>query len=81
MDYNAWEYLSPTNFTFRAYGVEEKRELILKAVEDALEQFKYCDAVQIDITAPAREPIDIAGPGEKKTNTHSANTVVKGFAG
>lgn len=81
MDYNAWEYLSPTNFTFRAYGVEEKRELILKAVEDALEQFKYCDAVQIDITAPAREPVDIAGADKKRSYHHSANTVVKGFAG
>lgn len=81
MENNAWEFLSPTNFTFRAYGVKDKRELILKAVEDALEQFKYCDAVQIDITAPAREPTDMADADDIRRNHHSASTVVKGFAG
>lgn len=81
MENNVWEFLSPTNFTFRAYGVKEKREFILKAVENALEQFKYCDAVQIDITAPAREPTDMVDADDKRRNHHSASTVVKGFAG
>ena len=81
MENNPWELLSPTTFTFRAYGVEDKRALIMNAVEAALEQFRFCDAIQIDITAPAREPFDTVGAEGRKNNHHSAETVVKGFAG
>ena len=81
MENNPWEFLSPINFTFRAYGVESKREFIVSAVETALEQFRFCDTIQIDITAPAREPVDTVGAEGRKNNHYSTETVVKGFAG
>ena len=81
MENRTWEMFSPMCFKFRAYYIEENKEQIMKAFESSLEQFRFCDEIQIEITAPARGPVEAAGTNEKRSNTNSANTVVKGFAG
>lgn len=81
MDYSTWELFSPMGFQFRAYDVENNLDRIMSALRETLEQFKYCDEIQIEITAPPRGPVDISGTFEKRSSPHSASTVVKGFAG
>lgn len=81
MEDKTWEMFSPMCFKFRAYYIEENKEQIMKAFESSLEQFKFCDEIQIEITAPARGPLEATSADEKRTNRNSANTVVKGFAG
>ena len=76
-----WEMFSPMCFKFRAYYIEENKEQIMKAFASSLEQFRFCDEIQIEITAPARGPIEATSGDEKRSNKNSANTVVKGFAG
>ena len=68
-------------FQFRAYDVENNLDRIMSALRETLEQFKYCDEIQIEITAPPRGPISTANSGERSNGPHSANKVVKGFAG
>ena len=68
-------------FQFRAYDVENNLDRIVSALRETLEQFKYSDEIQIEITAPPRGPIDANGSGEKRSCPNSASTIVKGFAG
>lgn len=81
MEDKTWALFSPMCFQFRAYRIEENRKHIIAAFEAALDQFKYCEEIQIEITAPARGLVDVTGTNEKQSHHHSANTVVKGFAG
>ena len=81
MEERTWEMFSPMCFKFRAYYIEENKEQIMKAFEASLEQFKFCDEIQIEITAPARGPVDATNAEEKRSNRNSANTIIKGFVG
>lgn len=81
MEHSTWELFSPMGFQFRAYDVENNLDRIMSALRETLEQFKYCDEIQVEITAPPRGPISAAGSGEQRSSSHSANTIVKGFAG
>ena len=77
----SWENLSPMCFPFRAYDAEGGRDRILKAVASALEMFRYCEGIQIEITAPPRDPSDCADAPGKTDRRSSAGTVIRGFAG
>lgn len=81
MEERTWEMFSLMCFKFRAYYIEENKEQIMKAFASSLEQFRFCDEIQIEITAPAKSPVEAAGSNEKRSSVNSANTVVKGFAG
>lgn len=81
MEHSTWELFSPMGFQFRAYDVENNLDRIMSALRETLEQFKYCDEIQIEITAPPRGPINASGSGEQRSCRHSASTVVKGVAG
>ena len=76
-----WQILSPLNFTFRAYDVEANRDSIMKTIEEALERFKYCDGIQIEITAPPKDPSITSNADGKRGEGKTLGTVVKGFAG
>lgn len=81
MEDRTWEMFSPMCFKFRAYYIEENKEQIMKAFASSLEQFRFCDEIQIEITAPPKGPAEATVTNEKRSNINSANTVVKGFAG
>lgn len=53
----------------------------MKAFASSLEQFRFCDEIQIEITAPPKGPAEATVTNEKRSNVNSANTVVKGLAG
>ena len=76
-----WEYLSPLCSTFRAYDIEANREVIMEIIRSELEKFKSCSQIQIEITAPPKEPADVAVLGEESVNSQSGAKVVMGFAG
>lgn len=54
MEDRTWEMFSPMCFKFRAYYIEENKEQIMKAFASSLEQFRFCDEIQIEITAPPK---------------------------
>ena len=71
----------PVELTFRAYHPGSNHDRVLAFVEGALETFKQCEEIQIEIKSSPAEPPYVDHSKEVKTMDIPDQAVIKGFAG